>query len=167
MPKQVRISLNDASSVSSAIKELREYRRWISEKTKELNEELAKLGAKVAETGFAGKGDEGDDPATVSVQKKGKGWVITAHGKTAFFVEFGAGIYYNGAEPYPEDRPAGVVKIGEYGKGRGKTNGWYFIGKDGNKVFTRGTKAEMPMYHAKKTIEQELTDVAVRVFSGE
>ena len=81
-----------------------------------------------------------------------------------FFIEFGAGVYFNGPEPYPEPRPDGVAKIGEYGQGKGKQNTWGYYDDGGNLILTHGTPAAMPMYHAERTMEQEIKRIAREVF---
>ena len=81
-----------------------------------------------------------------------------------FVIEFGAGVYFNGPEPYPEPRPAGVSRIGEYGQGKGKQNTWGYYDDGGNLILTHGTPAAMPMYHAERTMEQEIKRIAREVF---
>lgn len=165
MKKKVSIKL-EASSIRAAIKELEDYKKWIIQKTKELNEELTYVGIQIAAERFGAAIYDGTNDVTLNAEPTDNGWVIRAEGQAVCFIEFGAGTYYNGAEPYPSPpgRPAGIVNIGEYGQGKGKRKGWmYYSGDD--LVFTRGNSAAMPMYYASMEIQNKLEDVAREVFS--
>lgn len=166
MNRKINISLKSLSDVESAINELENLKKWISQKSTELNEKLAYVGAYVASTGFYEGGDETDPPTSVEALKEndGKVWKIRASGKAVFFIEFGAGVYYNGSEPYPEPRPSGVVGIGEYGLGHGKQDAWLFTDDEGKSHYTHGTPATMPMYRAKQEIKNRLEEIARQVF---
>ena len=107
----------------------------------------------------------------VSVLRGKAMWVI-AQGEDAVFVEFGAGVYYNGAagsSPVPEGfsplsggQKLGLT-IGSYGNHNGTKNTWAYY--DGERtVVTRGTPAAMPMYRATKQVMQSLYDIARGVF---
>ena len=154
-----------AKSIDGAIKELQAYKAWVKEKTAELIRRLAEVGAAEAKVRFAAAQYDGDNDAVVSVEAIDRGYKIVAAGKSVFFIEFGAGVYYNGTEPYPEPRPAGVVGIGEYGKGYGKRKAWGFYDATGELVITHGTPAAMPMLHASRVMRQEMERIAREVFS--
>lgn len=161
--RTITVKLN-SKSISSAIKEIRAYKNWIERKTKALTRRLAELGAGEAKVRFAGAQYDGDNDAEVSVESIDNGYKIVASGGSVFFIEFGAGVYYNGTEPYPEPRPAGVVGIGQYGQGKGKRKAWGFY--DGEElVITHGTPAAMPMLHASRIMQQEVERIAKEVFS--
>lgn len=162
--RTITVKLN-SKSISSAIKEIRAYKNWVERKTKELTRRLAELGAGEAKVRFAGAQYDGDNDAGVSVEAIDRGYKIVAAGQSVFFIEFGAGVYYNGTEPYPEPRPAGVVGIGEYGKGYGKRKAWGFYDEGGALVITHGTPAAMPMLHASRTMQQDVEKIAKEVFS--
>ena len=161
----VTIALN-SSSINSAIKEVRAYKAWVERKILELTRRLAELGAAEARVRFAGAQYDGDNDAEVSVESISGGYKIVAAGGSAFFIEFGAGVYYNGAEPYPEPRPAGVAGIGQYGKGYGKRKAWGFY-DNGELVITHGTPAAMPMLHASRVMQQEVKRIAKEVFASD
>jgi hypothetical protein len=170
--KKITILLSEAS-INQAIKELKAYKRWIENKTQLLVERLAIIGAHEAAVRFSGAFYDSENDAQIdvypfsSVSTHGSGYIIAASGESIAFIEFGAGVYYNGAEPYPLPRPNDVSKIGEYGKGHGKQNTWGFY-RDGNKddlVLTHGTPAAMPMYHATQEMWREITRIAREVFS--
>ena len=162
--RTITVKLN-SKSIGSAIKELRAYKAWVERKTKELARRLAELGAGEAKVRFAGAQYDGNNDAEVSVEAIDNGYKIVASGGSVFFIEFGAGVYYNGTEPYPEPRPSGVVGIGEYGKGYGKRKAWGFYDEGGALVITHGTPAAMPMLHAGRTMQQDVEKIAKEVFS--
>ena len=154
-----------SQSIGSAIKEIQAYKTWADKKTRELTKRLSELGAEEAKVRFAGAQYDGDNDATVSVEPIDNGYKIVATGGSVFFIEFGAGVYYNGTEPYPEPRPAGVVGIGEYGKGHGKRKAWGFYDAGGELVITHGTPAAMPMLHAGRAMRQQVEKLAQEVFA--
>lgn len=162
--KVITVQLN-SKSISAAIKEVRAYKAWAERKTRELAKRLVELGAQEAKVRFSGAQYDGGNDATVSVESIPGGYKIVASGGSVFFIEFGAGVYYNGSEPYPEPRPAGVVGIGEYGKGYGKRKAWGFYDERGELVVTHGTPAAMPMLHAGRTMRQNIEKIAEEVFA--
>ena len=161
--KTISMSLG-GSSIRAALKELASYQAWVRQKTNELMERLASIGAYEATVRFSRAQYDGEKQAEVSVEPIKNGWKIAASGGSVFFIEFGAGVYFNGPEPYPEPRPAGVSRIGEYGQGKGKQNAWGYYDDGGNLILTHGTPAAMPMYHAERTMEQEIKRIAREVF---
>lgn len=163
MTKKIKISLS-SKSISEAIRELREYEKWVKLKTEELTEQLALIGAKEASILFARAMYDGTNDSHVTVERTSNGWAIIAQGNAVFFIEFGAGVYYNGSEPYPNQRPAGVSKIGEYGKGRGKRKTWGYYDANGESVLTHGNPAAMPMYYASVEMERQVKRIAQEVF---
>ena len=152
-----------AGSVDKAIKELREYQTWVEQKTATLTERLAAVGAMEATVRFSRAHYDGDKDASVSVEPIPNGWKIVASGQDVCFIEFGAGVYFNGSEPYP-DRPSEVAKIGEYGAGHGRQNTWGFYNDSGELVLTHGTPAAMPMLHASRVMQQEVERIAREAF---
>lgn len=174
MAKKISFKLS-ASSIQKAIKELRRYELWIEQKTKQLIEALAEIGVYEASVRFAAAQYDGINDSDISAEETETGWKIIASGRAVCFIEFGAGVYHNSGEPYPLPRPEGVVKIGEYGKGSGKRQGWVYRGDPGasgryisddtNLVFTRGNPAAMPMYYASEEIKNRVAQIAREVFS--
>lgn len=162
--KVITVQLN-SRSISAAIKEVRAYKAWVERKTQELTAKLVELGAQEAKVRFSGAQYDGNNDASVSVEPIPGGYKIVATGGSVFFIEFGAGVFYNGSEPYPEPRPPGVVGIGEYGKGFGKRKAWGFYDERGELVITHGTPAAMPMLHAGRTMRQNVEKIAREVFA--
>lgn len=163
--RKITITLDD-KSISNAIKELNRYKKWVDEKTKLLIEKLAIIGAHEASVRFASAMYDGDNDVAVEVGPTENGWVITASGEAVCFIEFGAGVYHNPSEPYPNPRPDGVVGIGEYGQGKGKRQAWGYYDEAGNLVITRGNPAAMPMWYATTEMEREVLRIAKEVFGA-
>lgn len=163
--KTITLSLSGAS-IDRAIKELKAYQKWVEQKANELSKRLAEIGANEASVRFMGAQYKGTNDASVSVEAIANGFKIVASGSAVFFIEFGAGVYYNGAEPYPEPRPSGVSGIGEYGQGKGKQKAWGFYDETGELIITHGTPAAMPMYHASRVMLQEIQRIAKEVFAN-
>lgn len=88
-------------------------------------------------------------------------------GDDVAFVEFGAGIHFNG-HPNSSPNDYGVklgYTIGSYGLGQGLNEYWYY--RDGGEwIKSEGTEAAMPLFHASEIIKQEYKDVAREVFGG-
>lgn len=161
--RKITITLDD-KSISNAIKELNRYKKWVDEKTKLLIEKLSIIGAHEASARFVSAMYDGDNDVAVEVGPTENGWVITASGEAVCFIEFGAGVYHNPSEPYPNPRPDGVVGIGEYGQGKGKRQAWGYY-DDGELVITRGNPAAMPMWYATQEMEREVLRIAREVFA--
>lgn len=164
MAKRVVEFTLSAKSIDKAIREIEQYKLWINKKCDELAERLAIIGAREAAVSFGGAYYDGEKDATVSVEPIENGWKIVATGGSVFFIEFGAGVYFNGAEPYPLPRPEGIAPIGGYGKGQGKKDTWGYYDASGNLVLSHGNPAAMPMYTALRTMEQEVIRIAKEVF---
>lgn len=164
MAKKITVHLNKAS-IDRAIAELQEYKRWVQQKEKLLTERLALIGAREASVRFGSAYYTGNNDVYVDVEPTSNGWVITASGEAVCFIEFGAGVYYNGQDSYPNPRPEGVVGIGEYGSGKGKQSTWGYYDESGELVLTHGTPAAMPMYHASREMRQSILKIAREVFT--
>lgn len=161
--KSIEISLS-SNSISQAIKDLRKYQKWVKQKTSQLEERLALIGAREASVRFTTAIYDGVNDSSVTVKRTPSGWAIIAKGNAVFFIEFGAGVYYNGSEPYPNPRPIGVSNIGEFGQGKGKQNTWGYYGSGDNLVLTHGNPAAMPMYYASVEMERQIKKIAMEVF---
>ena len=162
--RTITVRLN-SGSINQAVREVKAYKKWVLDKTSELTRRLAELGAEEARVRFAGAQYDSANDASVSVEPIANGYQIVASGGSVFFIEFGAGVYYNGTEPYPEPRPPGVAGIGEYGQGKGKQKAWGFYDESGELVITHGTPAAMPMLHASRVMQQDVERIAREVFA--
>lgn len=164
MAKQViKMSLS-TSSIDNAIAELKSYRTSIKAKKDKLLEELANIGVKEASIRYTTAMYDGVNDSSVTLETISNGYRIVAEGKAVAFIEFGAGVYHNPGEPYPNPRPDGIVGIGEYGKGHGKRQAWGFKNDSGELVITHGNPAAMPMWYASEEMRSKIQKIAQEVF---
>ena len=164
MAKQVITMELNSKSIGKAIKALKSYRDSIEGKKKKLLEELAYIGVKEASVRFTTAIYDGVNDSSVTLNPIENGYCIVAEGRAVAFIEFGAGVYHNPGEPYPNPRPDGIVGIGEYGKGYGKRQAWGFRNEDGELVITRGTPAAMPMWYASEEMRNAIVSKFKEVF---
>jgi hypothetical protein len=184
MNKTITIDVFNPASIDAAVREIREYSKWVQRKTDELRERVAELisnqaqavfNSSVADNGFKViNGNPVDDTrfgeVTVTVQPEGDNTtVIIASGKDAVFMEFGAGVYYNGAvgsSPNPLGTALGFT-IGSYGKGNGAKEVWGYYGDDGEIHLTHGAPASMPLYKAVQSVSRDIARIAREVFASD
>lgn len=169
---KLTISLSE-SSINEAIRQLKQYKRYVDEKTKLLKQRIAKELAIEAQSGFTSaivddllKGGGKNPEVEVSINESGGTMLVIASGEDAIWCEFGSGIYHNtpvGTSPHPRGAEMGFT-IGGYGKGYGSRSVWGFY-QDGELKLTHGTKAQMPMYNAVKTISERVDQIAREVFA--
>ena len=159
----IKMSLS-TSSIDNAIKELRAFQNSLERKKDKLLEELANIGVKEASVRFTTAMYDGVNDSSVSLETIANGYTIVAEGNAVAFIEFGAGVYHNTGEPYPNPRPEGIVGIGEYGKGHGKRQAWGFMDDSGELVITHGNPAAMPMWYASEEMRSKILKIAQEVF---
>ena len=159
----IKMSLS-ASSIENAIAELKSYRDLLEAKKYQLLQKLAYIGVKEAYVRFTTAMYDGINDSSVTLEPVAGGYCIKAEGKAVAFIEFGAGVYHNPGEPYPNPRPSGIVGIGEYGKGLGKRQAWGFKDDAGNLVITHGNPAAMPMWYASEEMRNNILKIAKEVF---
>ena len=160
MPKRINIELTDAS-IKNGIKELQLYKRWIIEKEAELRSRLAALGATVASIEFSRAIYNGSNDVSVRVDDTGSVAVIYAEGESVAFIEFGSGIKYGYGHPQAGEHGMGP---GTYpGKGHwDNEKGWWY----GHGQHSYGNPPAMAMYDAVQKMTEELTRIALEVFSS-
>lgn len=161
--KIIKMNLNP-KSIDNAIRELRAYNTSLNAKKDELLKRLAYIGVKEASVRFTTAIYDGVNDVTVQLDKNVDGYCITAKGKAVAFIEFGAGVYHNPGEPYPDPRPEGIVGIGEYGEGHGKRQAWGYRDESGEVVITRGNPAAMPMWYASEEMRSAVAEIFKEVF---
>jgi hypothetical protein len=179
--KTITINVFDPESIDDAVEAIHDYSVWVQHKTAELREYVAELisnqaqavfNSSVADNGFKViNGNYVDDTrfgeVTVTVEAQGDNiTVIIASGKDAVFMEFGAGVYYNGAvgsSPNPLGTDLGFT-IGSYGKGNGAKEVWGYYGNDGEIHLTHGAPASMPLYMAVQSVSRDIARIAREVF---
>ena len=163
MPKVIKMSLS-TESIDNAIAELKAFRDSLDRKKDQLLEKLSYIGVKEASVRFTTAMYDGVNDSSVSLETTAGGYAIVASGRAVAFIEFGAGVYHNPGEPYPDPRPSGIVGIGEYGKGLGKRQAWGFKDGTGNLVITHGNPAAMPMWYASEEMRSNILKIAKEVF---
>ncbi len=147
-------------------KELKKYQAWQQRKAKELAERLAMLGASTASIRFSRAVYTGVKDANVSVVAAPNGYTVKADGESVLFIEFGSGVTYGSGHPEAQEFGMGP---GTYPNGKGHWDdprGWY-LPKENGGMHTYGNPPAMPMYEARKAIEQELPRIVREVFSGD
>lgn len=157
--KKITASLSTAG-IERLQKELTDYRQWQKQKAKELAERCAMLGVQVARVQFERGSYLGEKDVSVTAEPKGNGYIVRADGKSVLFIEFGTGITYGFGHPEAQEHGMGP---GTYPDGKGHWNdprGWYIPGGQ----HTYGNPPAMPMYTARKTIEEELPRIVKEVF---
>lgn len=162
MAKDIVIDPMDRSSVSSAIKELRNYKAWVAEKENQLRIRLATLGATVASIQFARAVYNGTNNVTVRVDNTGSVAVIYAEGSAVAFIEFGSGARYGYGHPEAGKFGAGP---GTYPDSKGhwdNPGGWWYD----HGQHSYGNPPAMAMYMAREQMVEQLTQIARQVFSA-
>lgn len=171
VPKVIKMSLS-ASSIKDAIAELKSFKASLEQKKNKLLEKLADIGLREASIRFTTAIYDGVNDSHVTLKPIDNGYAILAEGNAVAFIEFGAGVYHNPGEPYPNPRPKGIVGIGEYGEGHGKQQSWYYNGEPGTNgeiqpngaVKTRGNPAAMPMWYASEEMQDNVAKIFKEVF---
>ena len=187
MSKTITIDIFDTASIDAAVKEIREYSKWVQRKADELRERVAELirdraqsvfDAAVVDDTFLTIVKNGTNTpespktggVTVTVEPgKDNVTLVIANGEEAVWAEFGAGVHYNGAVgSYPNPLAETldyVAAIGTYGKGYGAKETWGFLGDDGQIHLTHGAPASMPLYKAVQSVSRDIVRIAKEVFS--
>lgn len=107
---------------------------------------------------------------------------IESSSEAITFIEFGAGVTYNGNRDYLQANELGY-EIGRYGKGLGSDPNWVFVSDDeldtespsvkmiaenkktGKKVYrTIGNPPAKGLYYASKEMQNKIMEVALEVF---
>lgn len=164
----------DVFNVEKSIRELERYKREIEQKTNQFVTKIAQYLGALAQVGFrrslvdtstSGAYRYADD-VIVNIDVRGDTATVIAEGEETFFCEFGTGVYFNGSvgsSPHPEGLRLGML-IGSYGKGKGRQKAWVFKDEYGDKIFTRGVPAQMPMYKAFMKAYDDIEAIAREVY---
>ena len=175
MSRTITIDIFNSASIDAAVKEIRDYADWVKRKTDELRERVAYFIAKDASAVFntAVADDLIGEGAVIGsvdvvVEDNGNMTLVIANGEDAVFMEFGAGVYYNGgvgSSPNPLGAALGYT-IGSYGMGNGSKAVWGFKGEDGTLHLTHGVPASMPLYRALQSVVNDIEQIAREVFNS-
>lgn len=159
--------------INRAIKELRRFEGDFEAGYDLFVERLQQEGFERANYYFSAATYDGTNDVYVSIQKTGDGFYIWAQGEAVCFIEYGAGVYWANQFDYPGERKPPVAGIGQYGKGNGMKEYWFYRGDPGTNgvmstkkpgmVITHGNPPNAPMYytaqHLKESIEQILKEI--------
>lgn len=177
MSREIFVNVLDPASIDAAVREIRDYAEFVRRKTDELRERVAYFIARDASAVFntaVAEDDLRDGVHTghveVSVRPgENNTTLVVADGKDAVFMEFGAGVYFNGpvgSSPNPWGQDNGFT-IGSYGHGNGKKEVWAYTGDDGEIHLTHGAPASMPLFNAVMGVRRDLVDIAREVFGND
>ena len=159
--------------INRLVNDLENYKKQLLTKAEQLLNELSKRGIKTAKERI--QGTIGDSDKHVKVEVSDISYVgnnviftITAEGEDILFIEFGAGVFYNGGvvgkSPHPWGEEMGYV-IGKYPKGRkGYSLGRFMSWTTPSGKISMGTKASMPMLGAMETMYRDVDDACKKVF---
>ena len=166
---KITINLNKSGSIDEAIKQVKAYRKRLEQKIEELVRVLANDGVVVAKSWLgATQGDSTRAAVGLEIDSAGdiQRAMITLSGEDALFVEFGAGIYYNGSDP-PHASEFGYG-VGTYpGQTHAFQHGWYYYDESGYKTYSHGTEGTYPLYHAAENIRNTAIIKALSIFRSE
>lgn len=170
----IKVQLNERS-IDQAIKELNNYKKWLTDKTKESLKALADEGVEIATVKFGQAVYDGTNDVTCSMQDRGANKVaVMAIGGATLFIEFGTGVKY--PDNHPEAGENGMVR-GQYGYKLGRLEkGWRYSGDPGSngevitegkhagEIHTYGNPANMSMYLTVRELEDKFDEIARRVY---
>ena len=170
----IHVKLNE-QSIDQAIKELQNYKKWLTEKTKEFLKELAEEGVQISSAKFENAQYDGTNDVSVSVEEREDNKVaVVAIGSSVLFIEFGTGVRYE--DNHPEAAGNGMIR-GDYGYKLGRLEkGWRYTGDPGTngeiitegkhagEIHTYGNPANMSMYLTIRELEDKFAEVARRVY---
>ena len=173
MPK-ITINALSAKSLNDAAKQVERLKKQYIAKNKTFVKELAKSGIVEARNHLVGYGDSEppdfytDNPYATGNNGTYAESTLRLQGEDVAFVEFGAGVHYNG-HPNSSPNPLGVkigYTIGSYGWHQGLEDHWWHEDENGVTVISYGTEATMPLFHASEHIKQEYKRIAKEVFGS-
>ena len=174
---KVDVNIFDYADVAWNVHRLNDYLAEFKDKADEVCKRLAELGCTRAKLDFSNAIYDGVNDVDVHVEPIDNGYKVVASGNAVMFIEFGAGVYYNGSGSYPGELEPGVVGIGQYGQGRGKNDWWLYPGPPGNAggvpsttvpgmTITHGNPPAAAMYHAKQEVQDAKERIADEVFNA-
>lgn len=182
--KRLNVSLTTKGSLEKAIKYLEQYKEKLPNKMDIFVERLVMLGVPVIDERINAASGDSDKSHYTHVRIRSFGdyveAILTVEGKDIMFIEFGAGVHYNGSvgtSPRKSERGTenGVeynfiggedlgYTIGSYGRGQGAKDFWFYVNDKGDKVKSYGTQATMPLHEASMEIIRNVYKVAKEVF---
>ncbi len=168
---RINIELSQ-KSIQSAIKQIENCRDNLIRKNREFVKRLGEVGIPVIDSNIAAAAGDSDKTHDAYIKINSFGdyaqATLIVSGKDLLFIEFGAGVHYNGAvgsSPHPLGASKGCT-IGSYGKGNGSKDAWYYYSDTGEVVKSHGTQATMPVYKSGVEMRQQMLKIAREVFSS-
>ena len=168
--KTINIDLFDGKSLDNAIKQIQEYKRTLNDKCEMFVRRLAEVGIPIIDQNIASASGDSDKGHNTYIKINSfdsySQAQLIVEGKDILFIEFGAGVHYNGnlgGSPHPKGKEMGYI-IGSYGKGQGKNDFWFYYADSGEAVMSHGTQATMPVYKAGVEIRRQMLKIAREVF---
>lgn len=172
MPKKTISMTLSERSIADAIRQLEEYRDSLIKKNDEFVRKLAEAGIPVINERIAAAAGDSDKNHNTYIRLNSfddySEGVLVCEGRGLLWIEFGAGVHYNGAagtSPHPKGQEFGYT-IGSYGKGQGAKDFWYYYADTGEAVRSYGTEATMPVYSASVKMRDEVLNIAKEVFGA-
>lgn len=171
MSKKIFFKLSP-QSIQNAIDELEKYKDTFLNKNEIFVQRLCEVGIPVVRENISSSTGDSDKNYNTYIQVNSyqghSEAKLIVEGRELLFIEFGAGIHYNGSagsSPHPKGNEFGYI-IGSYGKGLGKKDHWYYTADTGENIKSFGTKATMPVYKASQTMIQQIRKIAKEVFES-
>lgn len=171
MSKVLKAELS-ASSIDNLIQDINNYQKELNNKCETFIKRLSAVGIDVINARITSARGDSDKAHTTRLVMDFNGAITTGYvtltGKDVLFIEFGAGIYYNNGNAHPKAAEFGYG-VGTYpsvGHGNQAINPGYWWYKDdsGQKHFSVGTEATMPMYAASIEMIKSIHTIAREVF---
>lgn len=168
--RKLTVRLNK-DSIGMLVRYLEQYSLNLPTKCEEFVRKLGEAGIKVVNAEFA-KTNASDYDTTHSTELRLSSFgaitqgTLIVEGEQVLFIEFGAGVHYNGAvgqSPHPKGREFGYT-IGSYGKGKGRQDSWSYEADSGEWVRTYGVRAQMPVWKAAQEMMNLVKSTAKEVF---
>ena len=161
------MNIFDPSSIDKAVREIRDYSKWVKRKTGNLLWRLAEMGAVNVSLGFSRAVYTGNKDVQINIRDTDKPntLIIEANGEAVAFVEFGAGVTYGYGHPNPTLNGE-AMGPGTYPSDKGHWDdpkGWYIPGGE----HTYGNPPNMPMYQTASELRRDLARIAREVFASD
>lgn len=174
--RDIQVNIFDPRSMQVATHQLESYLADLQDRANRICERLASIGRVRAEIVFSNAIYDGVNDVSVTAEPITNGYAVRASGNAVMFIEFGAGVYYNGTGSYPGNLEPGVVGIGQYGQGRGSNDWWLYRGSPGNAggvqstidtslTITHGNPPAAAMYEAQQECIRQIETVVNEVFN--
>lgn len=172
MAKKTLTSNLSIDEIKKLQQDLKNFEQELNRKNVVFVRRLAELGIPIIDSRIAqAQGDSDKSHNTYIKLTAGTTYtraVLTVQGKKILFIEFGAGVHYNGGvgtSPNPKGQELGYT-IGSYGQGKGAQDSWTYEAPTGEWIRSYGTEATMPVYMASKEIRTRIKEIARLVFSS-